>query len=757
MSRASNPPTQVRGSSESSPSYVLGETPVRRRLVLIPSDQQKLLDLPESWATAHADRSPNVPRHVLENLQKWHARQLRATRTDSLRPIGVSQDPSDEDQREASQAEHHSDSVWTESSPSHKFPPLRHQNIESIEEENIENVEEENIESEEEDEQEFLTQVPLEPSPKPTASPASAASPTPRRRSLYYLPSSAPEEEDELEVQVPNTVDDNALEVSKPIGLISGTPPSAQAQTVPCTLTQQSEEPKVQSGRKPEQGPQPRPYRRVPELYQPPKAKPRQSHLHYEASNLRHGQADVEKSLPAKFTSSPNVPCTIQDEARRTISPNKRARRDATPTRESYIHPEDLTYSTSPPARPPSSAHQRSSAPLQPVRPASPTPQPRLPPAVMQADSAPQGPFIRFASTYPSYGGSVGDFVIACIYIQLQQRRIRTSLYDDFIRAWHEGYVTYVAECDEAEPPARAMNAIDWYNDIDDDPLYTSRVVTKQNLQATLDAYPDELRAARQVLDLTPATAPAVSSARTAPPTDRVAPVPSSTPAPAGRGLLAESVGGPDPGPSSPRLPSPRPLSVASPGPPAPARRPTSPGDWELPAAVPNSSARRPSPAHQPTSPGDLELPAAVPSSSARRPSPAHQPTGSGDRGLAAATPSSPARPPSAAVSPPREPSSSPLHASARSLTDAHKRKPSVELGSTPKKRATSAGAPPAAPSSSTAPPATAKKKKKKKKAEAVDDDRPFLRFVQRRKALSCAASSSAAPTATGASTAGGG
>jgi hypothetical protein len=111
-----------------------------------------------------------------------------------------------------------------------------------------------------------------------------------------------------------------------------------------------------------------------------------------------------------------------------------------------------------------------------------------------------EAPFDHYTVTYPSYNGTIQDFITACIYIQLQYRRIRTSLYDDFIRAWVQGYLPYVRDCDEARPPVKALRAIDWYNEIDDDPLFTSRIVTRQNLQSILNFYPAELQMARKAL-----------------------------------------------------------------------------------------------------------------------------------------------------------------------------------------------------------------------------------------------------------------
>ncbi|KXJ91337.1 hypothetical protein Micbo1qcDRAFT_233855 [Microdochium bolleyi] len=111
-------------------------------------------------------------------------------------------------------------------------------------------------------------------------------------------------------------------------------------------------------------------------------------------------------------------------------------------------------------------------------------------------------PFKSFCAAYVTYTGNTRSFVTACIYIQLQHKKIRSSLYDDFIRAWHEGYYAYVRKCDSAVPPVPAAHAYAWYNEMDDDPLYTLRVITKQNLESVLDAYPDEVEDAQRRLGI---------------------------------------------------------------------------------------------------------------------------------------------------------------------------------------------------------------------------------------------------------------
>ncbi|KAH7027543.1 uncharacterized protein B0I36DRAFT_364734 [Microdochium trichocladiopsis] len=124
------------------------------------------------------------------------------------------------------------------------------------------------------------------------------------------------------------------------------------------------------------------------------------------------------------------------------------------------------------------------------------------PPAKTLGLAKHESPYVQFRGAYKDYKGSAQSFVTACIYIQLQHKKIRSSLYDDFIRAWHDGYYAYVKECDSAVPPVPVMHAYAWYNAMDDDPLYNSRVITKKNLESTLDAFPEEVKIARRSLGI---------------------------------------------------------------------------------------------------------------------------------------------------------------------------------------------------------------------------------------------------------------
>ncbi|KAK8043647.1 hypothetical protein PG993_006077 [Apiospora rasikravindrae] len=71
-------------------------------------------------------------------------------------------------------------------------------------------------------------------------------------------------------------------------------------------------------------------------------------------------------------------------------------------------------------------------------------------------------PFDQYTNAYPTYRnhGNIWEFVKACVYIQQLQRKkaLATYQYDDFIRAWTEGFVPYVLDFDlegSKKPPHR--------------------------------------------------------------------------------------------------------------------------------------------------------------------------------------------------------------------------------------------------------------------------------------------------------------
>ncbi|KXH48356.1 hypothetical protein CSIM01_10303 [Colletotrichum simmondsii] len=108
-----------------------------------------------------------------------------------------------------------------------------------------------------------------------------------------------------------------------------------------------------------------------------------------------------------------------------------------------------------------------------------------------------QDPLEVFRHAYPSFSGSVGDFVKACFTIKdLRRKRLLPKwLYDDFIRAFVDGFVPYIQTLDDDEEP---LSAYQWYVEYVDRPAYQGGVVTRENLYLVFKIYHSEFKSARE-------------------------------------------------------------------------------------------------------------------------------------------------------------------------------------------------------------------------------------------------------------------
>ncbi|KAI0008680.1 hypothetical protein F4779DRAFT_421371 [Xylariaceae sp. FL0662B] len=499
------PATKPRLPPFSSPSDLLGNTHIQRHFVNIAKDQLELLDRPDSWASILRRRPNgfvNVPPDVLRSLKESHARKLHpaqsektpASSSPGVNGNGVDEQKSEGGQSEGFQSQPEADedddngtviTDWS-ASPERNLQPLRT--------------------TSEEVEQQFLTQIPQKSPPQPTV-PASAKRPV-----FNDLPSSSLGQEDELELEVPNAIGDSVLPINKPDVQITATPPSAQV--VPCTFEQPEQSPGQPKPKHNIPGKQ-RKYTGLPELYRPQKYGSAYKHLTTSMTKAKPANpphTDVQSSISTANTSSSIIPATIHDELAYKRIPTWHGDQVSSSNKLPQPSHESFESGNSPDAKQPSPDFKPSSPHLQSSPPIRPTSRSALQ-SIPQESLSPPNPFTRYTVTYPSYNGSISDFVTACMYIQTQQRRLRTSLYDDFIRAWTEGYLQYVKDCDHSEPPTVALNAIEWYNEIDDDPIFTSRIVTRQNLESILNFYPDELCASRNVLGLSPNPTPEAAQA----------------------------------------------------------------------------------------------------------------------------------------------------------------------------------------------------------------------------------------------------
>ncbi|KAI1114912.1 hypothetical protein F5Y14DRAFT_148356 [Nemania sp. NC0429] len=533
--------------SDLSLSDLLGDTKIRHRLVKILKAQKELLNRPDAWASVRSQRPNgfiNVPPEVLEQVKTSFIRRKQATGspkaaaspghttgrpeipassgTQSSPPPGIGRkgdheddDTNSEDDGQNGDGDDHGTPIsWSMSSEQDSTPSSP------------------SVEGEEA-RQPFITQLPEGSSPPRPTIVTSQPQPPSRLPALPVIPAfphSSQEPEDELEVEIPTALAHNPEPINISALPMLATPPSAQV--VPCTFEQST----ASTNASAKLGPQPKPhvkkhiYKRVPELYRGPKQSAPSSHLNTKTV-VPNRNSDVGSSLSTDNTSSSIIPATsahvTAGKQHTTVHDAGLGRIPADDTHANHnpdLHSPVVPRRHSPVHVPTSPSLAIRSPP--PLAPYHATPQPA-------AAKSWEAPFVHYTITYPGYSGSIEDFVTACIYIQLQYRRIRTSLYDDFIRAWVEGYLPYVRDCDDAQPPRRALRAIEWYNEIDDDPLFTSRVVTRQNLQSILKFYPKEVEMAQSSLNFTPRQGPSqyrVSSHYAEPFNDRDIHMPSTSP-----------------------------------------------------------------------------------------------------------------------------------------------------------------------------------------------------------------------------------
>ncbi|KAI1267733.1 hypothetical protein F5Y18DRAFT_378698 [Xylariaceae sp. FL1019] len=478
----------------SSPSDLFGDTKLSRSLVKIPSEQRKLLDRSDCWADTLSQRPNgfiNVPPEVTERVKQSYVNRERGHKsvTEPHAADHILEDAGNSKSSDHQPSPSHQSSSQAKESESEEFPwsqsPERHMRPPSPPCVS----------------QPFETQLPERSPVQATAQTSPVRPPVP----AFSQSSQGPE--DELEVEVPAALPGNVISVNKS-ALPMMTPPSAQI--VPCTLEQSSRTASINPELKPQ--PQPRQIRYNPPDWghKQPGASTRSS-VNPGGSNTgkpSHQVEEIGSSLSSANTASSVVPSTSMDHVGGSNQP-------VSTWDSSAAQPSATTASTDSkdPASP--SVPQSSSVVYNPPSPSRRVSLPQ--PVAAAAHSAAQAnvksnswaaPFDHFTTTYPAYKGTIQEFIMACFYISLQYRRIRTSLFDDFIRAWVEGYVPYVKDCDEGRPRIEALRALDWYNEIDDNPLYTSRVVTRHNLESILRHYPDELRRAQNGLGISTSITP---------------------------------------------------------------------------------------------------------------------------------------------------------------------------------------------------------------------------------------------------------
>jgi hypothetical protein len=104
-------------------------------------------------------------------------------------------------------------------------------------------------------------------------------------------------------------------------------------------------------------------------------------------------------------------------------------------------------------------------------------------------------PYQHFRTVYPLYEtthqGCHLHFIRAAAVLDSlrSQRALKSVLYDDFVRAFSEGYVSYVKE---TGPNRQSQSAFEWYNWKDEPIVFARGVLNQKNLDLVRLAYPQQ-------------------------------------------------------------------------------------------------------------------------------------------------------------------------------------------------------------------------------------------------------------------------
>lgn len=507
--------------------FLIKERFIRHKYTVIPSDQQELLSRSDAWNTKGI---PNIPPKVLQDVKKAYARRLRsATASERATPkrigSGRVNGPSHQKNRHAAHATEEvstdgQETVlsgdddddgepidWTPSPSHHRQAPARREELSTpgpsrphapssspvrppkrplpassaaqphsiavpssppLPARQVSPV--------------TVSQTPVKNAGRPkTSRPAPVVSA--KARVAQQAPPSSLASEPDLEYQAPRAITDAVDPVDRALRPAQSlapahrvlrstqqpapTPPSAQEPaTVLCTWKEpSSSETRQQTVEEPAQK-----RRRLKESPPSESSKAPGPDGAASLSGGRQAHISLNDSQTSTFSSAPSV---IASTPAKRHSDHRLGRGPGQPLPAGFTGLEHLptVFETD-------EEGYGSSRPVQLAQAGSFDSSGRLPPN----GSASQAPFVAFKVAYPTYKGTVRDFVCAAIsIIQLQESRsLAEFLYDDYIRVWAHHYMNYVEDCVQAG--RNPLRAIQWYNEYVLRPVFTKRIFTKGNI-----------------------------------------------------------------------------------------------------------------------------------------------------------------------------------------------------------------------------------------------------------------------------------
>lgn len=499
--------------SLNSPRQNVSELLSRKRITVVPKDQQALHEHPNSWATNLKSQSADwvpVPDHVLQSARDAFVRAKRkresglaspllASRTTDRNVQGSSPPPSDSPDKGSQPALPQASLEISELRPPQSSivnetprripamgPPPKPRIAESVESP-VEAAQDTGINAE----------MELETNELPTASRSSHVRFRPNVDCDF--PSSWSEED--LEMQLPQAqVDQPQLNQhptdSNPSTSSSSLRESQALNAPPCAQPSQQ----VVLNTPVEQPPSPKAplnvkrQRRMKSIDWDRCTKPRSA---ADSTKNHQRMAPTKTFSPVAVTSSNSttsssiIPASFQEPPEFSDVPADRrtSHHSASSANESFQDDEAEAATSAKVAQEPSnpraaSPKQQALTVLHSIEMHAPDPQDLT-------------PYALYTSTYPSYvaeySGSLWSFVKACMCLEYLHKTcsLRDCLWDEFIRAFSAGYLSYVENHRDPIP------AIEWFNNLEGTPNYTSMVVSRTSLSKVMSAYPEKVAEAK--------------------------------------------------------------------------------------------------------------------------------------------------------------------------------------------------------------------------------------------------------------------
>ncbi|KAH8766791.1 hypothetical protein F5883DRAFT_555770 [Diaporthe sp. PMI_573] len=199
-------------------------------------------------------------------------------------------------------------------------------------------------------------------------------------------------------------------------------------------------------------------------------------------------------------------------QAASAADPNEQSSSHYTPTYEG--RPRDTTTQQENVLR-----HTASGSPMAPA-PAQPPPEPthsdlaKVQQSLAGHTVGHRTPYEEFKAAYPDYEESTRAFIRACLAVEKleSERALPEFLYDDFVRVHSTVYMDYYGEA-QIRKYKEVLKATQWYNENVKDMVYIKKIIRRDNLPAILKAHSTAVRQIRESIRANIEAAPSAADA----------------------------------------------------------------------------------------------------------------------------------------------------------------------------------------------------------------------------------------------------